>query len=514
MRILLSLLFTLYTSHSTLFAASTAKPNVVIIYTDDHRYSGVHALGGEAVQTPHMDALSEEGVTFHNAYLMGSFSGATCIPSRATLLTGKSTFELHQPGKTIPPNHTTIGEAFQKAGYQTHIVGKWHQDYQSLARSFDSGDTLMGLSAYLVDHYRMPLWDWNISGNYPKKDAYLLEYDKKGKVVRRSLNEKDKRGPTGTETLGPHTSEIFADNAINYISKQKRAKDPFFMYLAFHAPHDPRQAPAKYKAMYPESEIELPPSYARIHPFDNGHIVLRDEELAPWPRTPEIARKELSDYYAIITHLDTQIGRVIKSLKESGQYENTLVVLCGDSGLAVGNHGLLGKQNVYDEDGLHVPLIFAGGVIENKGDNSDALCYTHDIFPTICDMVGIETPGSVSGHSFARILKGKSSIHRKHTYHAYMQYQRAFRKGDYKLIEYVKAPGENKQDGPHIRGSRVTQLFNYKTDPWETVNLAYFPEYEELIEEMRSQMKAEAKRLGDNKGALINYDFDFWESYK
>ena len=102
------------------------------------------------------------------------------------------------------------------------------------------------------------------------------------------------------------------------------------------------------------------------HPFDNGHIVLRDELLADWPRTPEIAKKHLSDYYAIITHLDAQIGRVISALKERGSYENTLIVMAGDSGLGVGNHGLLGKQNIYDEDGVHVPFIISGGWLEER----------------------------------------------------------------------------------------------------------------------------------------------------
>jgi hypothetical protein len=138
-----------------------AKPNDVIIYTDDHRYPGAGAFSDQALQTPHLDQLAGEGFVFHNAYLMGSFSGATCIPSRAALHTGKHLFEMVQPGKTLPSEHTTIGEAFQSAGYSTHIIGKWRQDYGSLARSFISGDSLMGLSAYLTDHYRMPLWDWN-----------------------------------------------------------------------------------------------------------------------------------------------------------------------------------------------------------------------------------------------------------------------------------------------------------------------------------------------------------------
>jgi len=487
------------------------RPNVIVIYTDDHRFTGVHALGGQPVQTPHMDQLAEDGISFTRAYLMGAFTGATCVPSRASLLTGRDVFKLHHTGHVIPPEHTTIGQSFQRAGYRTHIVGKWHQDRGSLARSFDSGSTIMSIGGYLVDHFRMPLLDWDPTGKFSRKDAYLLTYDEKQNIVRRPVNSEDKRGPTGTEANGPHTSEIFADNAIQVIEKHDSTK-PLFMYLAFHAPHDPRQAPKKYREMYPPEDIQLPPSYASQHPFDNGHLVLRDEKLAPWPRIPEIARQELADYYAIITHLDAQIGRVVDSIKNSKHANNTLIVLAGDSGLAVGCHGLLGKQNVYDEDGIHVPFIIAGAPVKEKGRTIDSLCYIHDIFPTVCDLASIPAPTSANGRSLLPVIEKKTTSIRDHTYHAYMQFQRAYRKGDYKLIEYVRADGSNKRDGDFTRGSRVTQLFNYKNDRWETLNLAVFPEYQERLESMRQEMRQTAKDHGDNK-AQTGQAFDFWEHY-
>ena len=489
------------------------RPNVVVIYTDDHRFTGVHALGGQAVHTPNLDQLAYEGIVFRRAYLMGAFAGATCIPSRNALLTGKHVFEMEQPGRNVPTAHTTIGEAFHAAGYSTYAIGKWHQDPASLARSFDGGATHMGLSAYLVDHYRMPLWDWDPAGKYLKKDAYLLEYDATGQMIRRPLADTDQRGPTGTEHTGPHTSEIFADSAISFIESYHKPQ-PYFMYLAFHAPHDPRQAPDAYKALYPENEVALTPSYLPEHPFDNGHIKLRDEMLAPWPRTPPVARKELSDYYAAITHLDAQIGRVIASLKANGTYENTLIVMAGDSGLAVGNHGLMGKQNVYDEDGVHIPLIFAGGALTSHSAHSDAFAYIQDIFPTLCDLAGVPIPASVSGRSLADVIHGQTDQVRDHTYHAYLHYQRAYRKGDYKLIEYVRAPGEDKAEyGDAVRGSRVTQLFNYRTDPWETHNLAMFPEYADRVAAMRADLRQAATDYGDLGAKLINYDYDFWAYY-
>ena len=494
-------------------AKKQSQPNVIMIYTDDHRYSGVHALAGEAVHTPNLDDLAHSGVVFTHTYLMGAFSGATCIPSRAMLHTGRNLFEIDGVGHNIPKTHTTMGEAFQNAGYYTYHVGKWHQDMPALARSFDDGASVSGKPIYLTDQFRMPYSDWDPTGKYDPKNCYLLEYNEAGEVVRRTVTKDEVKGPVGTEKNGPHVSEVLADNAIEFV-KNYDEKDPFFMYLAFPCPHDPRQAPQEYRDMYPVENIQLPPSYMTQHPFDNGHIVLRDEELAPWPRTPEVAKQHLADYYAIITHLDAQIGRVIKALKAAGKYENTIIVMSGDSGLGVGNHGLIGKQNVYDEDGVHVPLIFSGGLVklEDQGRRVSAFAYIHDIYPTICDLANIEKPASVTGKSLAPIINNKVETVREHTYHAYMQYQRAYRKGDYKLIEYVRAPGYDWQRGDIVTGSRVTQLFDMSKDPWETLNLADFPQYEEKVAELRKEMKEKAVELNDVADGKRT-KFDFWDNY-
>ena len=487
------------------------KPNVLLIYTDDHRYSGIHELAGEAVKTPNIDALAKEGIIFTNTYLMGAYNGGTCMPSRAQLLTGRNLFNLKGIGRVIPKEHKTIGETFQSEGYNAHFVGKWHQDNQSLGRMFTSGGSVMSRGIYLTDHYRMPLWDWRADGKYKKDEAYIFVYDKKGNIVKRAVDKSEVRGPINNEHNGPHTSEIYADEAIDFISENNKEK-PFFMYLAFHAPHDPRQAPKKYKDMYPEDKMELLPSYMPQHPFDNGHMTIRDEALDTWPRTPEIARKHLSDYYAIITHLDAQIGRVIKTLKKTGQYENTIIVLSGDSGLGVGNHGLLGKQNVYDEDGIHVPFIISGK-IKGKGKRYDAFSYIHDIYPTVCDIANIEIPNSVTGKSLLPVINGEKKQVRNYTYHAYRQHQRAFRKGEYKLIEFVRAPDSDKKtNATFVSGTKTTLLFNFKKDPWETTNLAFLPEYKELLASMRKEMRAKSIELNDYK-EHNNYPVDFWDYY-
>jgi len=484
------------------------KPNVIIIFTDDHRYTGVHALGNDQIGTPNIDELANNGVVFSNAYLMGSFSVATCMPSRAQLVTGRGVFGIQGKGEVIPAKHTTIGEAFQNAGYYSYIIGKWHQDQVSLARSFNDGARMACGQPLLGDNFRMPFLDWEPDGDYNIKDAYLLYYDENGKLSRRTISSNEKRGIFATEKDGPHASEVHADAAIDFISSYKKEK-PFFMYLAFIAPHDPRQAPKKYHDMYPSDEIELPPSYMPEHPFDNGDQNVRDEHLAPWPRTPEIVRQHLADYYAIITHLDAQIGRVMEALKKNGMDKNTIILLTGDSGLAIGNHGLMGKQNIYNEDGIHVPLIISGTDLP-KGVQCDALCYNYDIYPTLCDIAGIDIPSSVEGKSLEPVISGETKSVRESLYFAYLQYQRAYIKGDYKLIEYVKA--KTGQESDEKKGSRVTQLFNIEEDPWETLNLSFFPKYEKLVREMQQEMKQEAVELGDNKAQRNNL-IDFWDYF-
>jgi arylsulfatase A-like enzyme len=201
--------------------------------------------------------------------------------------------------------------------------------------------------------------------------------------------------------------------------------------------------------------MPLPANYLPLHPFDNGWMTSRDERLAPWPRTEAEIRKHLADYYGVITHLDEQIGRILQALDESGQAENTIVIFSSDHGLALGSHGLMGKQNLYEE-GMKPPLIFAGPGIR-KGE-SDSLVYLYDIFPTVCELVGIAGPAAIDGRSFAVVLTGKSNSARDAIFLAFMDFQRAVRQGDWKLIRY-----------PQVN---VTQLFNLRDDPYELHNLS------------------------------------------
>ena len=213
--------------------------------------------------------------------------------------------------------------------------------------------------------------------------------------------------------------------------------------------------------MYPPAEIELPPNFALIHPFDNGDMNVRDEKLSPVPRTVERTKKDISGYYAMVTEVDHNIGRILAELKRQGLDRNTIVVFAGDHGLAVGQHGLLGKQNVY-EHSMGMPLVFRGPGIP-RGRTRSTFVYHHDIGPTILEMAGLEVPDTMESMSLVDAIRDPYAVVRKVMYNSYQNRQRAVREGGWKLIRY------------NVDGVEHTQLFNLEDDPWETRNLAESP---------------------------------------
>jgi arylsulfatase A-like enzyme len=210
--------------------------------------------------------------------------------------------------------------------------------------------------------------------------------------------------------------------------------------------------------LYNPAKLSLPKNFLPEHPFNNGEMKVRDEALAPWPRTPEIVRQHLAAYYAMITHLDAQIGRVLTALEESGHARNTIVVFASDNGLAVGQHGLLGKQNLYDHS-VRVPLVIGGPGLP-KGQRADTFCYLYDLFPTLCELTGTKAPATVEGRSLRPALQDSKARVRESVFFAYRHFQRAVRNDHWKLIRY------------NVESKRTTQLFDMQADPWETRNLA------------------------------------------
>lgn len=407
-------------------AAPLARPNILHIHADDHRPDGLRALGNPILETPNLDTLVEQGFVFTRAYTMGSMVGAVCQPSRTMMLTGKSWLRIPKPREGNPA--ATLPRVLAAAGYETFHVGKGGNEYTTALNAFDTN---------------------------------ILHDDKK---------PAERRG----------SSERHADDTIRFL-KGRKGDRPFYIYFAPPVPHDPRVAAPEFHKLYDPAKVPLLPAFMPLHPFDNGAMTIRDEKLAPWPRTPEDTRQQLADYYACVTGLDHHVGRIFEELKASGEWDNTLVIFDGDNGLSLGEHGLFGKQNLYEYGGMHVPLVFAGPGIP-KG-RSDALVYLMDLFPTFVDFGGAKLPEDVEGRDLRPIIEGRRSKVRDVLYTAYRDCQRAVRDDRWKLIRYPRVD--------------QTQLFDLQNDPHELNNLADKPEYAAQVAEMTGLLKREMARYGD-----------------
>ncbi len=438
-----------------------SKPNILFLFTDDQRFDTLQALNNPDVKTPNLDRLVKRGTAFTQAHIMGGTIPAVCSPSRAMLLTGQSLFHVDESivrpkgeaEQTRPqkPFHL-FPEVFRQAGYRTFGTGKWHNGPALYARCFDDGGKIMfgGMS----DHLKVPIAEFDPSGEYP----------------------------TSSRGIGAKfSSEMFSDAAVSFLSQQKGDR-PFLAFVSYTSPHDPRMAPAEFVAMYPPESIRVPDNFLPEHPFDNGEMRIRDEMLAPFPRTREIVQAEIAGYYAMISEVDAQIGRVLDALESTGQAENTLIFFAGDNGLAVGQHGLLGKQSMY-EHSIRVPLVIAGPGIP-AGETRDSLVYLFDLFPTMCELAGLPIPETVEGTSLVRAVKEGTEV-RSSVFSAYRDFQRTVKTKHWKLTLH------------HVNGTETVQLFDLQKDPLEMKNLSVMPENAPVVEDLRKQLADWMRKVDD-----------------
>lgn len=466
------------------------RPNIIFILTDDQRFDTIHALGNPAIRTPNLDRLVRDGVSFRNSYIMGGTWGAVCVPSRNMMLTGRTLFHLASEddpspatnkGHVIPPEHVMLPELFGKNGYRTFITGKWHND-ESLFRAFaESGRT------------------------GPWGGMELLEPTPEGQPFYHFALPVTQLAPWDVKIYpGKHSSEIFGDDAVEFIEKDHGEK-PFFLYLPFHAPHDAIMAPDEYEAMYPAEEMKLPDSFAPNHAFDTGTLNIRPfvvhREKTNAPYTAEEMQRITGIYYAMITHLDAQIGRLLKALEAKGELENTIIVFSSDHGFSLGDHGLNHKQSVYEQD-VRVPLIISGPGLP-KNETRDNCCYLLDVYPTLCELAGLPIPDSVEGKSLLPVIRNTTKTRREVLYFSYGDFQRGCRDDRYKLIEFAVP---DKQTGTV---ERHTLLFDLEKDPKEMTNLADNPEHKETLGRMRTLLT----RLRDEHGDTIERGSVFWKNH-
>ncbi|MCK5822122.1 MAG: sulfatase-like hydrolase/transferase [Bacteroidales bacterium] len=440
------------------------KPNILFIFTDDQRYNTVNAVGDKNMITPNLDKLAVSGVTFTHSYNMGAWHGAVCVASRAMLNTGLSVW--HAKGaepnfSDLVENHQFWSQRMQDLGYDTYFSGKWHVKANA-EEIFD-----------FVRHVRPGMPNQTPAGyNRPKdsSDQSWLPWD--------TIHGGFWRG-------GKHWSEVLADDSEIFLKQAAESDNPFFMYLAFNAPHDPRQSPKEYIDMYPIENQILPVSFLPEYPYKDSmgcSAKLRDESLAPFPRTEYAIKVNQLEYFALISHTDTQIGRILKALEETEQKDDTYILYTADHGLSVGHHGLVGKQNLFDHS-VRVPLILSGPGIPEDALISDQV-YLQDVLPTALQLAGGE---SLSTIEFKSLLPLVFNTTKSESYQAiygcYMNSQRSVRTDEFKLIVYPKVP--------------VLLLFDMVNDPYEMNDLADNPDYKEVMLKMKKLLVAKQNDMDD-----------------
>lgn len=465
-------------------------PNILFIIVDDQSPQDLRIYNPVSeLQTPQLDQLAAEGLVLDGAYHMGSWSGAVCTPSRHMVMSGRGVWHLpNRRGKRVQANgvrpenvpekleESTMAAVFNRAGYDTMRTCKQGNSYEAANEQF---------------------------------------------TVR---HDKTKRG--GTAETG---SAWHAEQVLDYLEEREAGADddPFLIYFGFSHPHDTRDGTpellAKYGATNHDDPKSLPPvsdkapalpvNYLPEHPFHHGHPGLRDEEKVSgvWKRRDEVTiRNELGREFACSENIDHQIKRVLDRLEVMGELDNTYIIYTADHGMAIGRHGLQGKQNLYEHT-WRVPFIAKGPGIP-AGMRAQGNVYLMDVLATLCDFANIVPPATNEGVSFRDVLEGSQSTIRDVLYGVYCggtkPGMRCVRKGDWKLIKY------------DVLNSTVreTQLFNLRENPHEfliehhsprvkamtgidpsvdQIDLADNPRYADRLAEMETLLQSEMQRLDD-----------------
>ena len=443
---------------------AAAQPNFLVIVTDDQRPDTIGALGNPRIETPNLDWLVKHGQSWSNFVC----SNPLCVPSRAEILTGCTGFRngvVGLGGERMNPKLTLWPAAMTAGGYHAWYCGKWMNDGQPTTRGYQETQAL-----------------FSAGGGTWKKEQVVR--GRKGRPITgyRNWTFKDAQGKADlTKGIGltPLTDRQIGDGAVAFL--KRKTERPFFLHVNFTGPHDPLIYPPGYEQKYTAAKMKLPENFLPRHPFDHGNLTGRDEKLLPWPRAREEVLEELAVYYAVVDHIDRQVGRMLDQLRADVRLANTVVIFTSDHGLALGSHGLMGKQNMYDHS-IRVPFIIAGpGVV--PGRRVPAFGYLRDLYPTVCEMAGIAIPKTVQGRSLANILKGQQ--HNVHPFAVgyFRNVQRMIWMEEWKLIYYPKL--------------NRTQMFNLEDDPAELDDLAESPVRKARLDRMRRSLNQWFHDQGD-----------------
>ena len=442
-------------------AEPPARPNILFLLADDLSWEGVHAASGLDIDTPHLDRLAGRGASFTHAYNPGAWHGAVCVASRTMLNTG---LQLWAARRAVPELDALAAgqrlwpQRLANAGYTTCFAGKWHVATDVKKLFGHVRHVRPGMPRTVPQAYHRPV-EGQPDAWHPADPAH-----------------------GGYWQHGRHWSEVAADDFAEMLEVVKGQPAPWFMYIAFNAPHDPRQAPQEFLDRYPLERVAIPDDYLPLYPHRQAIGAgpgLRDEQLAPFPRTPFAVKTHRREYFALISHLDAQVGRILDALEQSGEAGETVVAFTSDHGLACGHHGLLGKQNMY-EPSVRVPLLLAGPGIPHVA--VDAPVYLQDIMPTTLELAGAGAGDGVEFASLLPLAHGRGAP-RPAVFGAYMDLQRMVAADQRKLVLYPKA--------------RVARLFDLAADPHEKDDLMGKPGGPEAARPLFATLLGLQRRHGD-----------------
>ena len=453
--------------------SNASTPNILFLFSDDQCWDTIGIIGNE-VETPNLDKMVKNGVFFENAYNSGAWQGAVCMASRTMLMLGKQLWDAHKYYDDQVRNPADFWSTYLKRrGYKTYFTGKWHISNISPKNIYDVTGTIRpGMPNYS---------DPKLGGNY--------RWDQRGAGYFRPSSKNDNSWCPSNPIYGGfweggiHWSEVIRKEAIDFIYQAANSKEPFFMQIAFNAPHDPRQSPDEYIKKYPIEEIGIPvnflPENPHVYAMELAKGMARDEDLAPFPRTIYSVKKNRQEYFALISYMDMQIGKIIDALRDTKQIDNTVIIFTSDHGLSCGQHGLMGKQNMF-EHSMKPPLIISGPGFP-KGKTIKTPVYLQDIMPTTLELAQVPIPDNIAFKSLLPVIKGKQSY--SSIYGAYKDKQRMIRKNDFKLVWYPE--------------SETYLLFDLLKDPYETNDLIYEKDKQKIVNELKKELYDQQLKLND-----------------